>query len=116
VKAITQTKKPVRRHRPVATRLSPVSPAPLSDEEFRRQLHVELSDEIAAARDDTRKRFGHLLRPRTPAESKANAAAARALFAQWAKEDLKDPPPHDDWEKFKALLEANRMRSAPIFA
>lgn len=113
MKTITKAK-PVapRRRRTFRSRAA----ALLTDEEFRRQLHLELADEIAAARKAAQERFGHLLRPRTPAEIKARSAAVRAMFAQWEKEDRKDPPPFDDWEKFKALLESNRMRSAPIFS
>ncbi len=114
MKTLAKTKKAAPRRR-AATRAR-VAPANLSDEEFRRQLHLDLADEIAAGRKAALERFGHLLRPHTPAEIKARSAAVRAMFAQWEKEDRKDPPPPDDWEKFKALLEENRMRSAPIFA
>lgn len=53
--------------------------AKLSNEEFRRQLHLELAEEIAAAQASFSKTHGHLLRPHTPAEIKASAAKWRAM-------------------------------------
>ena len=114
MKTIAKSKSLTPRRR--TTTRAHVASAKLTDEEFRRQLHLDLADEIAAARKAAKESFGHLLRPHTPAEIKARSAAVRAMFAQWEKEDRKDPPPFNDWEKFKALLEENRMRSAPIFA
>lgn len=105
----------LKRGRP-STRARPSSQAQLSDEQFRRLLQTDLADEIRTAQENFIQANGPLLRRRTPSEAKTNAAAARAMFAKWEKEDRKDPPPFNDWEKFKALLEANRMRSAPIFA
>jgi len=116
VKTIAKPKKPALKRRAAGVRARSISPTPLSAEEFRRQLHIELADEIAAAQASFAKTHGHLLRPHTPAEIKTRAAAVRAMFAQWEKEDRNDPPPCNDWEKFKALLEKNRMRNAPLFA
>jgi hypothetical protein len=39
---------------------------------------------------------------------------ARAMFARWEREHT-DPQPLS-WDKFKAKLEANRLREAPLFA
>jgi hypothetical protein len=39
---------------------------------------------------------------------------ARAMFARWEK-DHTDPQPMS-WDKFKAKLEENRMREAPLFS
>jgi hypothetical protein len=36
------------------------------------------------------------------------------MFARWAKEHH-DPKPMR-WEQFKAMLEQNRLREAPLFA
>lgn len=116
MKTTTNPNKPALKRRAIGVRARPIPPTQLSDEEFRRQLHIELADEIAAAQFSFAKIHGHLLRPHTPTEIKTRAAAVRAMFAQWEKEDRKDPPPYNDWDKFKALLEENRMRSAPIFA
>lgn len=113
MKTLTKTKKAVPRRRAAKPARVVVR---LTDEQFRRRLHVELAAEIAASQASFVKTHGHLLRPHTAAEIKARGAAARAMFAEWEKEDRKDPPPFNDWEKFKALLEENRMRSAPIFA
>ena len=114
MKTLTKPKK--RALRPCRVVNGPARTPALTAGEFRRRLHVELADEIRVAQESFRKTHGHLLRPRTPVEAKANGAAARAMFARWEKEDRRDPPPYDDWEEFKALLEANRMRSAPLFA
>lgn len=116
MKTIAQAKKPALKRRAVGARISPIPQTPLSNEEFRRQLHIDLADEIRAAQASLKKTHATLFRRRTPAEAKANAAAARAMFAEWEKADRKDPPPYNDWEKFKALLEENRMRSTPLFA
>jgi hypothetical protein len=113
MKTIAKVKVPAPRR---AIKRARATTAKLTAEEFRRRIQIELADEIAAAQATFAKTHGHLLRPHTPAEIKARAAAARAMFAQWEKEDRKDPPSFNDWEKFKALLEENRMRSAPIFA
>lgn len=116
MKSIAKPKKPGSKRRRIVARIKPAAPAQLTDEEFRRQLHLDLADEIASARKAARQRFGHLLRSRTPAEIKARSARVRAMFARWEREDRENPPPPGDWERFKATLEANRMRSAPIFA
>lgn len=115
MKTIVKTKKAASRRRPSA-HVRAAAAKKLTVEEFRRQLHIDLADEIAAAQASFTKIHGHLLHPHTPAEIKARGAAARAMFAEWEKEDRKDPRPFNDWEKFKALLEQNRMRSTPIFA
>ena len=39
---------------------------------------------------------------------------ARAMFARWEKDHI-DPQPVS-WEKFKARLEENRLRTAPLFS
>ena len=39
---------------------------------------------------------------------------ARAMFARW-ENDHRDPQPMS-WDKFKAKLEANRLREAPLFS
>lgn len=39
---------------------------------------------------------------------------ARAMFARWERDHI-DPQPVT-WTKFKATLEANRLREAPLFA
>lgn len=39
---------------------------------------------------------------------------ARAMFARWEK-DHTDPQPMS-WDKFKAKLEENRLREAPLFS
>jgi len=116
MKAAAKPKPPARRHRAAGARARPISSTQLSDEEFRRQLHIELAAEILTAQESLKKSNASLFRRRTPAEAKANAAAARAMFAEWEKIDRKDPPPDNDWEKFKALLEENRLRSAPLFS
>ncbi len=116
MKTTIKPKKPARKHRAVGVRARPIPSTQLSDEEFRRQLHIELADEIRTAQESLKKANASLFRRRTPVEAKANAAAARAMFAEWEKADRKDPPPYNDWEKFKALLEENRMRSAPLFS
>lgn len=117
MKTIAKPKVTARRRRAVGSkRVRTTAAKKHSNEEFRRQLQIDLADEIAAARKAAKKRFGHLLRPPTPEEIKARSTAVRAMFAQWEAEDRKDPPPFNDWEKFKALLEENRMRSTPIFA
>lgn len=116
MKTTVKPNKPALKRRAVGVRAHVIPPPQLSDEEFRRQLHIELADEIRAAQESSKKTNAPLFRRRTPAEAKANAAAARAMFAEWEKADRKDPPPYNDWEKFKALLEENRMRSAPLFS
>lgn len=116
MKAAIKSKPPARKRRAAGVRPRSIPSVPLSDEEFRRQLHIELADEIRAARESLRQSNASLFRRRTPTEAKANAAAARAMFAEWEKADRKDPPPYNDWENFKALLEENRMRSAPLFS
>lgn len=116
MKAAIKSKPPARKQRAAGVRPRSTPSTPLSDEEFRRQLHTELADEIRTAQESLKKSNAALFRRRTPAEAKANAAAARAMFAEWEKADHKDPPPSNDWEKFKALLEENRMRSAPLFS
>jgi crotonobetainyl-CoA:carnitine CoA-transferase CaiB-like acyl-CoA transferase len=113
MKTIAKAKTAARRR--TATHARPASTKPTA-EEFRRRMQIELADEIAAAQANFTKTHGHLLRAHTAAEVRARGAAARAMFAQWEKEDRKDPPATNDWGKFKALLEKNRMRSAPIFA
>lgn len=116
MKTTAKPHKPALKRRAVGVRTRVIPPTRLSDEEFRRQLHIELADEIRAAQESSKKTNASLLRRRTSAEAKANAAAARAMFAEWEKTDRNDPPPYNDWEKFKALLEENRMRSAPLFS
>ncbi|MBI4626244.1 MAG: hypothetical protein HY736_23870 [Verrucomicrobia bacterium] len=88
-------------------------PAPkLSDEEFRHQLHHELADELAAARQAARKRFGHMLRPLTPAEIKARSVRVRAMFARWEEEERKNPPSREECESYDRMLARMRAERA----
>jgi hypothetical protein len=109
MKVIAKTRNLAPRRR-TTTRTRPAapsavaSPAKLTDEEFRRQLHLELAAEIAAARKAAKKRFGHLLRPHTPDEIKARSAAVRAMFASWEQDNRKNPVSREESESYDRML------------
>ena len=77
-----------------------IAPALLTDEEFRRQLHLDLADEIAAARASFSKTHGHLLRPHTPTEIKASAAKWLAM----EEEARKNPVSKEESEGYDRML------------
>ncbi len=91
-KSLTPRRRQAVRARTVATKLS--------NEEFRRQLHLELADEIAAAQASFAKTHGHLLRPHTPAEIKASAAKWRAM----EEEARKNPVSKEESESYDRML------------
>ena len=84
----------------------------LSDEEFRRQLHLELANEIQVARKDAQQRFGHLLRPRTDAELKVRSAAVRAMFVKWEEESRRNPVSAEESASYDRMLERMRRERA----
>ncbi len=86
-----------RRHRNASARNGD---AKLTDEEFRRQLHIDLADEIAAAQASFAKTHGHLLRPHTPAEIKASDAKWRAM----EEEARKNPVSKEESESYDRML------------
>lgn len=108
--AKSKTLSPRRRR---ASRALPA--AKLTDEEFRRQLHLDLADEIAAARKATKERFGHLLRPHTPAEIKARSAAIRAMFASWEEDNRKNPVSREESESYDRMLARMAAERAGIY-
>ena len=76
----------------------------LTDEEFRRQIEVDLAAELAAARNAAQQRYGHLLRPRTPAEIADHTARVRAMFARWEEDNRKNPVSRDESESYDRML------------
>lgn len=74
-------------------------------EEFRRQLHIDLAEEIAASQREAKARFPELFRTPTPAEIKARVEATRAMFAQWAEEARKNPPTAEEIASYDRMLE-----------
>ena len=98
MKTLTKTKKIVP-HRRRPTRARPAA-SQLSDEEFRRQLHLELAAEIAAAQASFTKTHGHLLRPHTPEEKKARAAK----WAAMEKAARKHPVRKEESESYDRML------------
>jgi replicative DNA helicase len=97
VKTIAKSKP--RALRRGAFRVLPAA-AKLTDEEFRRQLHLELADEITAARASFAKTHGHLLRPRTPREIEARFARWRATL----EEARKNPISRQESESYDRML------------
>lgn len=103
MKTLCKTKKATTHRRP-ATRVRATAAKQLTAEEFRRQLHIDLADEITAAREAAKKRFGHLLRPHTPDEIKARSASVRAMFASWEEHNRKNPVSREESESYDRML------------
>lgn len=104
MKTTAKPRKPTLKRRAVGLRARLAPSARLSDEEFRRQLHLELADEIRAARKAAKARFGHLIRPLTPAEIEARSARIRAMFASWQEENRKNPVTREESESYDRML------------
>jgi hypothetical protein len=104
MKTIAKTKAHTSRRR-ITARVRTINTAKkLTTEEFRRQLQIDLADEIAVARKAAKKRFGHLLRPHTPDEIKARSAAVRAMFLSWEEDNRKNPVSREESESYDRML------------
>lgn len=100
MKPTAKARKPALKRRLVGAHVRPIPASQLSDEEFRRQIHLELADEIAAAQASFAKTHGHLLRPPTPAEIKTRAEKWRAFL----EEERQNPVCHEVSEGYDRML------------